>query len=109
MWTDADGDRVPASIIMSLSGAEHCGWESVTYLVYEDRQYISDPRGVMGVPFVAPYEADADVPSDAFDTGHRREGRELWMSDDRAVAYLVADDGIEAWPTPVTPDEVWCA
>lgn len=109
VWTDADGNRVPTSIITSLRGAEHCGWSSVTYLLFEDRQYISDPRGVMDVRFVTPFDSDADLPSGSVDTGYHRDGRQLWLSADRLVAYLVSDDHIEAWPTPEGPDPVWCA
>jgi len=109
VWTDAEGHRVPTSTIMSLQGAEHCGWESVTYLLFEDRQYIGDPEGAMDVPFAAPFSADTQLPSDALDTGYERDGAHLFMSSDTAVAYLVFDDHVEAWPTPAVPDPVWCA
>lgn len=109
VWTDDGGERVPTSIIMSLAGAEHCGWESVTYLLFENRQYISDPEGVMDVPFVTAFDPAADLPSDAVDTGYRREDRELWLSQDRRVAYLVSGDRVETWPTPDTAEPVWCA
>lgn len=109
VWIDADGNRTPTSVISSLKGAEHCGWESVTYLLYNDRQYISDPTGAMdGVEFVIPFESDTELPSDAVDTGYSREGRTLWLSADETVAYLVAEDRVEAWPTPDSPDPVWC-
>jgi hypothetical protein len=108
IWTAADGNRTPTSIITSLRGAEHCGWESVTYLLYQERQYISDPNGVMDVEFVVPFDADTELPSDAVDTGYRREGRSFWLSADDSVAYLVSEDRVEAWPTPDSPDPVWC-
>jgi hypothetical protein len=108
VWTDVDGNRTPTSVITSLRGAEHCGWESVTYLLYEDRQYISDPNGVIDVEFVEPFDADTELPTDAIDTGYSREGRSFWISADGSVAYLVSEDRVEAWPTPDSPDPVWC-
>jgi hypothetical protein len=109
VWTAADGQRTPTSIITSLQGAEHCGWESVTYLLYQERQYISDPKGVMDVDFVTPFDPDTQLPTDAIATGYSRGGRSLWLSVDESVAYLVSDERTEAWPTPDTPDPVWCA
>jgi len=109
VWLDGDGERVPTSIATSFPGAEHCGWESVTYLIYEDEQFISDPRGVMDVPYVIPYDDDTDLTPDAVVTGYRQDDRELWMSADEQVAYLVWSDRVEAWPKPDTTDPVWCA
>lgn len=108
IWLDAEGNRVPTSIITSSQGAEHCDWESVTFLWFDDIQYISDPRGVLaGVEFVAPFDDDAELPAAAIDTGYEREGRRLWVSADGSVAYLVDDDRVEAWPTSTDP--VGCA
>ena len=109
VWLDAGDDRVPTSIITSFPGAEHCGWESVTYLIYEDQQFISDPRGVMDVAYVVPYDHDSGLPADAIDTGYRLEDLELWLSADGQVAYLVGSDRVEAWPKPDTTEPVWCA
>ena len=109
VWLDADGNRVPTSIITSFPGADQCGWESVTYLIYEDEQFISDPRGVMDVPYVVPYDDDTELLADAIDTGYRLEDRELWMSADEQVAYLAGSDRVEAWPRPDTTEPVWCA
>lgn len=108
VWLDGEGNRVPTSIISSLPGADHCGWESVTYLLYQDRQYISDPGGVMNMPFVVRYDDDAELPADAANTGYHRDGSQLWVSRDGDVAYLVGEDRTEAWPTPATPEPVWC-
>ena len=109
VWVDVDGNRVPISIITSLSGAEHCGWQSVTYLSYEDRYYISDPGGVMDTPFVAPFDQAADLPPDAVDTGYRHDGRELWISTDETVAFLVTGERVEAWPSPDSAHPPLCA
>ncbi|MGA7098258.1 MAG: hypothetical protein WB245_11910 [Acidimicrobiia bacterium] len=108
VWRDADDNRVPTSIINSLQGAEHCGWESVTYLTYQDRTYVSDPNDMMDVPFVGTFDDNAELPPDAVDTGYQRDDRELWISADGAIAYLVGDDRVEAWPAPEDPDSIWC-
>ena len=109
VWLDADGGRVPTSIITSFQGAEHCGWESVTYLIHEDQQFISDPRGVIDVPYGTPYDGDTELPVDAVDTGYRHDDREFWISADGQVAYLVESDRVEAWPKPDSTEPVWCA
>jgi len=108
VWLDAQGNRAPTSIITSFRGPEHCDWESVTFLVFEDRQYFSDPRGVLAdFGFVVPYDDDAELPGDATNTGYHLDGRQLWVSSEEAVAYLVDDNRVEAWPT--TTDPVGCA
>jgi hypothetical protein len=108
IWTASDGTRTPTSIITSLRGSEHCGWESVTYLLYQERQYLSDPNGAMDVDFVVPFDADGELPPDAVETGYSRQGQSFWISADDSVAYLVSDDRVEVWPTPDSPDPVWC-
>lgn len=106
IWTTGDGGRVPTSTVTSFAGPDHCGWETVTFLVLDGRQYVRDPDGVFEPPLVQPYDRDAAVPQDATDTGYSNDGRELWLSDDAAVAYLVTADGAEAWPSTV--EETWC-
>ena len=63
----------------------------------------------MDVPYVVPYDGDTELLADAIDTGYRLEDRELWMSADEQVAYLVGSDRVEAWPRPDTTEPVWCA
>lgn len=109
VWVDREGERVLTSIITSFRGSEHCGWGSLTYLVYKGRQYISDPRGLLEGLLVAPFDNDADLPSSAVDTGFRHEDLRLWVSADLTVAYLVSDDRVEAWPSPASPDPILCA
>ena len=100
VWLDSNGGRVPTSIITSLKGAEHCGWETVTYLFFNDRQYISDPEGVLTSELIQPYQAESDLPQDASATGYSHEGHELWVSADERVAYMVSDSHVQAWPVP---------
>ena len=100
VWQDANGDRVPISVISSARGPEHCGWESATFLSLGEMGYISDPDGVLGgAGFVAPFDSDAELPADAIDSGYRRGGRSLWLSKDRSIAFIVVDDAVEAWPS----------
>lgn len=107
IWLDADGNRVPTSTITSSKGPEHCDWESVTFLCF-DRQYMSDPLGVLAdVGLVVPFDDDVELPSDATNTGYHREGRQLWLSADGAIAYLDDGNRVEAWPTSTDP--VGCA
>jgi hypothetical protein len=62
----------------------------------------------MDVEFVVPFDSDTELPPDAVDTGYSREERSFWLSADDSVAYLVSEDRVEAWPTPDSPDPVWC-
>lgn len=108
IWLDTEGNRVPTTTLTSYSGPEHCDWESVTFLRFEDREYISDPRGVLAdFGFVVPFNNDVELPADATNTGYHRDGRQLWVSGDRAIAYLDDGNRVEAWPTPT--DLVGCA
>ena len=108
IWLDADGNRVPTSIVTSSQGPEHCDWESVTFLWYEGRQYLGDPEGALAdVGFVVPFDADTELPSDATETGYHHDGRHLWLSADGTVAFIVDSDSVEAWPAPA--DQVGCA
>lgn len=106
VWNDRTGERALTSTITSMRGAEHCGWETVTFLVFDGRQYVRDPSGVFAAPTVQPYGANATLPETATDSGYRKDGRELWLSADGEVAYLVAPDVIEAWPSTV--EKTWC-
>ncbi len=108
VWLDSDNARVPTSIVTSAPGDEHCDLESVTFLTFDNRQYISDPEGLFkDTELNAPFDDNVDLPADATDTGYHRDGRQLWVSPDRSIAYLVADDHVEAWPTATTP--IGCA
>ena len=108
VWLDEDDNRVPTSIIRSVRGAEHCGWQSATFLRFNDRDYLRDPRGVVDAPLVAAFDRDAELPADAVATGYHRAGQRLWLREDGMVAYLVDDEHVEAWPTPDSPDPVRC-
>ncbi|MHB9863500.1 hypothetical protein [Streptomyces sp. YIM S03343] len=46
----------------------------------------------------SPYDGDARMPAAAHDTGYRLNDWQLWLTDDRAKAYVRTSEGVEAWP-----------
>jgi hypothetical protein len=54
----------------------------------------------------AGYDRDARMPAGAHDTGYRFDDWELWLTADRATAYVRTSDGVEAWPA--AKDRVGC-
>ncbi|MFF4345822.1 hypothetical protein [Streptomyces sp. NPDC001530] len=103
IWTDRSGHRVPTTEVSSSVGPEHCDWDSAHFLALgtgkEARQYARDPRGVLGRELLtAEYDGDVRMPAGARDTGYRFNDWELWLTSDRAKAYIRTSDGVEAWP-----------
>jgi hypothetical protein len=94
-------------VIVSRPAPEHCGWESVTFLTFDDQRYVSDPDDALGGRgFVSPFDADGALPSDAVDTGYAQGDRHLWVSTDRTIAYVVTGDAVEVWPS--STEELVC-
>jgi len=99
-----------------ISGAEHCGWQSASFLTLawplgsdfrgggegDARSYVRDPEGVLEGDFaVPPPDLAASLPDDATYTGYHRGEWQLWVSpsDVDQAAYLVAGSGlVERWP-----------
>jgi hypothetical protein len=76
IWLATMATEFPTSIVTSSRGPEHCEWQSITFLWYEDRQFMGDPEGALtDIQFVAPYDPDIDLPSDATDTGYHHDNR----------------------------------
>jgi hypothetical protein len=106
VWLDAAGAAVPTSLVMTLRGPEHCGWEDVTFIeVYRTstrlRQFVNDPEGGLDDQLRTTYDAHAELPADARDTGWRRGGLALWLHAGGDAAYLVnlADPtDVQRWP-----------
>ncbi|MER6346913.1 hypothetical protein ACWC10_15575 [Streptomyces sp. NPDC001595] len=103
VWTDEHGDRVPVTRVHSSAGASHCDWQRAHFLSAgrdaDARLYARDPDGVLPDGMLtSPYDGDVRMPADARDTGYRRDGRALWFTPDRSVAYVRTPDGAEAWP-----------
>lgn len=108
IWTDQSGDRVPTTLLTSYAGPEHCGWQSVTFLQLRKTQYVRDPSGVLGREGVhRSYSADAQLPGTAVDTGYRLGEKHLWLSHDKATAYVVTPKSTERWPAATKP--ILCA
>ncbi|MGW0585739.1 hypothetical protein ACWD25_60045 [Streptomyces sp. NPDC002920] len=108
IWTDRTGRRVPTTTVTGYSGAEHCDWQSAHFLSMgrgaRERQYVRDPDGVISETLLtAPYDGDARMPAAAHDTGYRYGDWQLWLTDDRATAYVRTSDGVEAWPVAKEP------
>ncbi len=113
VWTNADGDRVPTSLVYSSPGAEHCGWEDMTFLWLgkdgRDGEFYGTPDGYLAEFLRTSYAAHAELPADASDTGYARDGRHLWLAADGSAAYLVGADGdAERWPAPAN-EPIRCA
>jgi hypothetical protein len=107
VWEDAQGDRVPTSEVVSFQGAEHCSWEDIVFLSLGDygtgEVYLRDVRGVFASDLRSTFQASSGLPSDATNTGYRRDGRELWTVPSHDAAYLVSledPDDVERWPAP---------
>jgi hypothetical protein len=114
VWTDDAGVRVPTSEIVSSPGPEHCDWQDLIFLTLGDgdrdsaRHYVGDgPAGDLQSMLLATYAAAAPLPTDAEDAGYRRDGLELWLTDD--AAYLVAPGDAEGERWPRAREPIACA
>ena len=105
VWEDADGDRVPITTIQSYRGAEHCGWQHLMFLETGGVTYVNGTADGLRPMLRSTYAADATLPRVATDSGYRRDGRELWVTED--AAYLVSAERTERWPA--FRDGIGCA
>ncbi len=111
VWTDASGTALPATVVTSEAGPEHCEWQSATFLnldggiVAGGQQYLRDPAGSVSGALATTYQADVELPPDAHDTGFRREGAALWVASD--AVFVVSPNATERWPRTV--DGIGCA
>ncbi len=106
VWSNRDGQRVPTTEISSSFGAEHCGWQTVTFLSLGRRQFVADPEGALRnleIKMQTSYRADTVLPPDAVDTGYRLDDQALWKDASGDSVYLVSDDGIQRWPALEEP------
>jgi hypothetical protein len=106
-----------------INGAEHCGWQSASFLTLawpvgsdfrggedgEDaaRSYVRDPEGVLAGDFgVPPPDLAASLPGDASHSGYHRGDWQLWVSPsdiDEAVYLVAANGSVERWPRSGQP------
>lgn len=103
IWTDPAGNPVPIKKIQSFSGPAHCDWQSMTFLQIGRATYVRAPQSDLAHYFGRPYREKADLPGNAVDTGFQRDGRKLWLSHDRQLAYVGTKDTVEAWPRTIHP------
>ena len=113
VWTNADGDRVPTSLVYSSPGPEHCDMQGMTFLFLgsdgKEGEFYGTPDEDLAELLQTPYAAHTELPADARDTGYARAGRELWLAADDSAAYLVGAHGdAERWPAPAT-EPIRCA
>jgi hypothetical protein len=105
-WRDASGDEVADDELVVYAGSSHCGWQFVLFLQLGDRQFVRDPLGQLaGFPGLGQLDRDAELPTDAEDTGYRRDGVELWLTD--TAAFLRDGETVESWPGVADP--IGCA
>ena len=102
IWEDTTGKRVPVTTVTSFKGAEHCGWQDITFVIHADgTEYLRDVRGLLNKFLLTTYDGSADLPKDATDTGLRHDDRQLWIVPAKDAAYLVSvgdADDVERWP-----------
>ena len=115
-WTDSEGCLVRVDVISHIHGASHCEYQMAEYITIGPRlgesiaedgvllvnanRFIWDPKGVIQG---GPYGQTVDgLPPDAFDTGYRQDGDELWLSAGEPVSlYRVGHSEVQEWhPSP---------
>ena len=103
VWTDSTGQPVPVTTIQSTQGPKHCDWQSMTLLSLEKATYVRDPLPDFADYFASPYQAHAQLPHDAVNTGYQHDNNKLWLSEDKQVAYIGTAEDVEAWPREARP------
>jgi hypothetical protein len=99
IWLDRDDQRVPTTIVHEITGPEHCGWESTSWLQLDGDLFIRDPIGVLRADTVRAYDGHATLPKAARSTGYQEGGRTIWrVATDHDSIYVVTADGVERWP-----------
>jgi len=104
IWTDESGTPVPTDRIEAWRGPEHCSWQTMIFLeVYGHGTYVRDPLAELADYFRDSFQAHAELPRDAVDTGYRRGGQTLWLSGDESLAFVGTADDVEVWPREIKP------
>jgi hypothetical protein len=120
-WATGDGCAVRLDVLMTRQGEDSCGGEQVADILMgtplgrsqdksRPRSFIRDPKGILvGRKTSEAFDAHAQLPVDAKDTGYRQDDLQLWMRPaDDSFVYLVGESDVEAWPRMPTPG-VGCA
>lgn len=103
IWTDPAGDPAPTKTIQGWVGPRHCDWESMTFLELGRDTYVRAPQSDLADYFARAYQKSMELPGNAVDTGFRRDGKKLWLSYDKQLAYVGTKDKVEAWPRTIRP------
>jgi hypothetical protein len=99
--TDSNGNLVNEQVATMHRGPAHCEWQSATFVYVDGRQYIADPKGIVGEG-TAGYQPHATLPADATDTGYRSGKTRLYLAADKSAIFLVRGSTTERLPV-VTP------
>lgn len=102
VWTSTTGEPVSTETIRSIPGPGHCGWDSSIWLTVDGILYFRDPSGVMTEWTRTVFDANAQKPAAALDSGFRSDGWSLWL-EPAGDAYLVSPERIERWPRSIDP------
>lgn len=103
IWTDAAGVPIPTKTIQGWIGPKHCDWQSMTFLEIGTTQYVRRPQPDLADYFTRPYQENTTLPGNAVDTGFQRDGKKLWLSRDKQIAYVGTESRVEAWPRTIRP------
>ena len=107
VWTDAEGDVLPTRTLDVWRGAEHCGWQAMTFLSlgpWDDKvpTFIANPLPYLREYVAEPFQPHANLPPDAVDSGFRHGEDRLWVAPDRSRAYVGSSPSdVEMWPRMV--------
>lgn len=102
IWKDVSGNAVSTESIRSNPGPGHCGWDSAIWLHVGGELYFRDPQGVIGEWTKTRFEARAQLPTSATDSGYRSGDWSLWL-DAGKDAYMVSSGNVERWPRSLNP------
>ncbi len=98
IWRDRADRPVSTTVVHSIVGPGHCGWESTTWLYLSGGTYISDPQGVLEEFTDGSFAPKVKLPADAVPTGYHSGSFELFVAPDGRSVYAVALDHVERWP-----------
>lgn len=99
-WADASGHTLPES-----PGSEHCEMEEMTFLFYDDTQYVRDPGNELEESqgqVAQNWDGDASMPDDASFTGFKKGEAELWRSPSVRAVFVKTPSTVELWPESFT-------
>jgi hypothetical protein len=121
-WRNASGEPIDRGLLWSYQGpSEHCDWASAAFLAIGrtgdvagvpadmNDQYVRDPDHLFVSELATAFQADAELPPGAVDTGYSNGTLELWLDPaDSSSVYLRVDDTYERWPRVEGDDPLFC-